>query len=113
MIAKFVGPRPPSQEMRRWLQTLNQELRGSMWEKGFFFLLGNDRDALSNALMLSPYKTKRGTCMFQSWIPGFNPDKPNNLAFPMWVTLGELPFEHHDQALRLVIVELIQQMKGK
>jgi len=39
--------------------------------------------------------------MFQSWIPGFNPDNPPNLAFPTWVALRRLPFEHHDQALAI------------
>lgn len=29
MIVKFVGPKPPLQAMTMWLQTLNQELRGS------------------------------------------------------------------------------------
>ena len=39
--------------------------------------------------------------MFQSWIPGFDPDNPSNLAFPTWVALRRLPFEHHDQAMAI------------
>ena len=69
--------------------------------KGYFFLEGKDRDALCNALMLSPYKTKWGTCMLQSWVPGLNPDNPSNLPFPTWIALRNLPFEHHDQAMSI------------
>lgn len=39
--------------------------------------------------------------MFQSWIPGFNPHNPSNLVFPTWVSLGNLPFEHFDQAYNI------------
>ena len=107
LIAKFVGMKPPLQAMRMWLKTLNQELRGSTLTlsrsvgKGFFFLSGEDTYALHNALMLSPFKSEWGTCLIQSWIPGFSPDNPNNLAFPTWVSLRNLPYEHHDQALEI------------
>lgn len=116
LIAKFVGPRPHPQDMRRWLQALNHEFRGCMLTscrnvgKGFFFLSGDDRDALNNALMLSSFKTKWGTCMFQSWVLGFNPDNPSNLAFPTWVTLRKLPYEHHDQAIG--IAEIFGEVIG-
>ena len=69
LIAKFLGPKPALQDMERWLQALNQELRGSLLSfcmnvgKGFLFLKGEDLDALHNALMLSPLKSKWGTCM--------------------------------------------------
>ena len=108
LIAKFLGPKPPPQDLERCLQSLNHEVGESHLSfcmnvgKGFFFLRGEDTDALHNALMLSPYKTKWGTCMIQSWVPGFNPDNPSNLAFPTWVALRRLPFEHHDQALAIV-----------
>ena len=107
LIGKVVGPKPTPQIMRLWLQSLNQELKGCTLSfcmnvgKGYFFLEGNDQDALCNALMLSPYKTKWGTCMLQSWVPGFNPDNPSNLPFPTWIALRNLPFEHHDQALSI------------
>ena len=116
LIAKFVGTKPPIQEMNPWLQTVNQALRGETLifcrnvGKGFFFLASEDSDALHNALMLSPFKSKWGTCMFQSWIPGFNPDNPRNLAFPTWVALRNLPFEHHDQAL--AIAESVGEVIG-
>ena len=69
LIAKFVGPKASSQDLERWLQGLNQKLGGSELSfcmnvgKGFFFLKGQGSDALSNAMMLSPYKSKWRTCM--------------------------------------------------
>ena len=104
LIAKFLGPKPPPQDLVKWITTLNQELRGSEVTfcmnvgKGFIFLKSEDSDAIHNALMLSPFKSKWGTCMLQSWVPGFNPENPSNLAFPTWVALRRLPFEHRDQA---------------
>ena len=72
LLAKFVGPKPPMQDMKLWVQTLHKELRGSTLllcrnvGKGFFFLLGYDKDALFNALMLSPFESQWGTFMIQS-----------------------------------------------
>ena len=115
-IAKFVGPKPTLQNMERWLQALNQKIGDSVLTfcmnvgKGYFFLKGEDSDALHRALMMSPYKSKWGTCLIQSWVPGFNPDNPSNLAFPTWVALRRLPFEHHDQAL--AIAETLGEVIG-
>ena len=78
--------------------------------KGYFFLKGEDSDALHRVLRMSPYKSKWGTCLIQSWVPGFNPDNPSNLAFPTWVALRRLPFEHHDQAL--AIAETLGEVIG-
>lgn len=105
LIGKFVGPKPPPQAMNLWIQALNRELRGSALSlcrnvrKGYFLLSGEDKDTLNNALMVSPFRSRWGTCMLQSWVPGFNPDNPNNLAFPTWVSLRNLPHEHQDQAI--------------
>ena len=64
LIAKFVGPKPPMQDLKLWIQALNKELRGKTLSicrnvgKGFFFfLLGDDKDVVLNALMLSPFKS--------------------------------------------------------
>ena len=116
LIAKFLGPKPTPQDLVKWLTALNQDLGGSEVTfcmnvgKGFFFLKSEDSDAIHNALMMSPFKSKWGTCMLQSWVPGFNPDNPSNLAFPTWVALRKLPFEHHDQAL--AIAETLGEVIG-
>ena len=62
---------------------------------------GDDRDALNNALLMLPFKSKWGTCLIQSWVPGFNLENPSNLAFPTWVSLRNMPFEHQDQAIEI------------
>ena len=67
----------------------------------FFILSGDDRDALNNALLMLPFKSKWGTCLIQSWVPGFNLENPSNLAFPTWVSLRNMPFEHQDQAIEI------------
>ena len=72
LIGKFVGPKPSPHAMKQWIQDLNCELRGSTLllcrniGKGFFFLSGEDKDTLNNALMVSPFRSKWGTCMLQS-----------------------------------------------
>lgn len=71
---------------------------------------GEDKDALNNALMLSPFMSKWGACMIQSWVRGFNPDNLSNLAFPTWVSLRKLPHEHQDQAL--YIAETLREVIG-
>ena len=78
LICKSVGPKPPPHAMRLWIQALNQELRGSTLSfcrnvgKGYFILSGDNEDALNNALMLTPFRSKWGTRIVQSWVPGFN-----------------------------------------
>lgn len=80
VIAKFVGHKPSLQGLEAWLQDLNLELTGSCLlvcrnvEKGYLLLLeSNEKDAIHNTIMLFPHKSKWGTCMLQSWVPGFNP----------------------------------------
>lgn len=103
LIAKCVGPKPDHQTMESWLQTLNQDLRRTTLTvrkkvgKGYFFLGGVERDALHNVLVLFPYNSTWGMCMIQSWVPGFNPKNPSNLAFPIGVSLQNLAYEHHDR----------------
>lgn len=103
LIAKFLGSKPNPHALEMWLKALNLDLKRKPLAfcrnvgKGYFLLASKERDAIQNALMLSPFKSKWGTCMLQSWIPGFNPENPNNLAFPTWVSLMQLPYEHLDQ----------------
>ena len=75
LIGKFVGPKPSPQAMKLWIQALNNEVRVNALSlcrnvgKGFFLLKGEDKDILNNALMVSPFRSKWGTCMLQSWVP--------------------------------------------
>lgn len=78
--------------------------------RGYFFLVGEEKEAENNALMLSPFKSQWGTCMLQSWVLGFNPENPRNLAFLTWVLLKNLPYEHFDQAYN--IAEFLGEIIG-
>ena len=48
--------------------------------------------------------------MIQSWVPSILLDNPSNLAFPTWVALRNLPFEHNDEAL--AIIETLREVVG-
>lgn len=78
LIAKFVGPKPTPHALEAMVETLHQDLNGCHLimcmnvGKGYFCHIGVGKETLHKALMLSPYKLKRGTCMLQSWIPWFN-----------------------------------------
>lgn len=57
LITKFVGPKPLIQHMKLWIQALNKELRGNsltLCRERIFFLSGDDKDVLYNALMCHP-----------------------------------------------------------
>ena len=107
LIGKFVGPKPNPHAMKLWIQTLNHEIGDNALSvcrnvgKSYFLIECKDKDALNNALMVSPFRSNWGTCMIQSWVPGFNPDNPNSLAFPTWISLRNLPHEHQDQAISI------------
>ena len=88
VIAKFVGPNDPqhndimvenSKSIVEGGGTLS--LYGSVG-KNLFFFSGENKDALDNRLMLSPFIPEWGTCMLQNWVLRFNPDNPNNLVSP-------------------------------
>lgn len=90
--------------MRAW-EVVRSRCVG-MWAKGFF-LEGSENDAIHNALMLSLFKSKWGTCMLQIWVLWLN---PNNLPFPTWVSFRNLSFEHRDQAY--AIIETLEEVIG-
>lgn len=80
------------------LQTLHQELKSNLLsfcrnvDEGYFLLSSNKNDMIQYELMLSPFKSKWEICMLQSWVPGFSPDNPSNLAFSTWISLPHYDF---------------------
>lgn len=108
VIAKFLGPKPTPQILEKWLETLNQAIGGCALTlnrnvgRGCLFIAGSEKETTHKAMRLSPFKSKLGTCMLQSWLLGFNPENPSNLAFPTWISLRNLSFEHFDQAKNIV-----------
>lgn len=37
-------------------------------------------------------------CIFQEWIQGFDPEEPEDLLIPTWITLRKLPREYRRSA---------------
>jgi hypothetical protein len=85
--------------MEPWLQTLIHEVEGAPYcfcrnvGMGYFSFSNNDKEVIHRVLMLSPFLTYGGICTLQSWIRAVNPRNPRNLAFSMWVSLKDLPYE--------------------
>lgn len=48
--------------------------------------------------------------MLQTWEQCFNPNNPSKLAFPTWVTLQNMPYEHNDHVY--AIVETLGEIVG-
>ena len=101
---KVCKSKTQSSRFRVLVQTLNHELRGYTltmcrnMDKGYSLLVSEENETLHHALMLSLFKSKWGTCILQSWVPSFNMDNPSTISFPTWVCLGNLTYEHHDEA---------------
>lgn len=62
-------------------------------ERGFFQVLSKQPAVTQKLLMLTPHRTRWGTCILQTWTPGFNAAKPVGLRIPTWVTLKGVPDE--------------------
>lgn len=83
--------------MPHWLHFLNEKLSPGFIEKsqhagrGFFYLTANSPETLKQLHMLTPLRSMWGTCIFQTWKAGFNPDKPNGLKIPTWIALRKFP----------------------
>lgn len=43
--------------------------------------------------MLTPFKSRWGTCVMQNWISNFDPSNPKGMLVPTWVTLRRVPYE--------------------
>jgi hypothetical protein len=64
----------------------------SHYEGREFFCLEVDCGATQKQLLtLIPICTKVGLGILQPWISWFNPDRPQELTVPTWITLRKLP----------------------
>lgn len=61
--------------------------------RGFFQILSKQQATTQKLVMLTPHRSRWGTCILQSWTSGFNARKPVGLCVPTWVTLKNVPFE--------------------
>ena len=77
VIAFFIGGKPPEHLMYEWLEKLKEQVQGPLARgrnlgRGFFILKAGD--VVKNLLLLTPYRSKFGLCVFQRWIPDFDPN---------------------------------------
>jgi hypothetical protein len=65
---------------------------------GFCYILLDSELTTRKVLALTPHKFSVETALFQSWIPGFDPRKPEGLHIPVWITLHLLPLQFMEYA---------------
>lgn len=56
---------------------------------------------LQKLLMLTPFRSKWGTCVMQNWIANFDPGNPRGMLVPTWVTLRRVPDEFQGVARQI------------
>lgn len=50
---------------------------------------------------MTPHRSRWGTCILQTWTPGFNSSKPSGLRVSTWVTLKNVPEEMQGVAIEI------------
>jgi hypothetical protein len=98
IVAYFVGGQQSPAALTQWVIVLQKQVGdwvgiGRSLGRGFFQLLSRQPAVTQKILMLTPYKSRWGTCIFQTWMPGFNASRPVGLKVPTWVTLKGVPGE--------------------
>jgi hypothetical protein len=108
-IVCFIGGSPPMAAIPQWIKQLQNEIKSSLsfgWPlgKGFFTVKAMEQDAVRRLMLLSPFRSSAGLCIFQRWVPDFDPNadrgihKGNRradfgLKIPTWITLSNLQDE--------------------
>ncbi|KAG0593967.1 hypothetical protein M758_UG036100 [Ceratodon purpureus] len=92
IIASFLGKRIPPHAIADWISLINQKLgfqgvgfRMDMG-RGFFFLSTANVQVLRKVLSFTPHITPWGSCIYQEWVAGFDPDAPSGLKIPSWLS---------------------------
>jgi hypothetical protein len=98
IMAYFVGGRQRAQVVTQWIATLQAEVGAWMGVgrdlgRGFFQVYIKSLATTQKILMLTPHRSKWGTCILQSWASNFNSSQPTGLKVPTWITLKDVPGE--------------------
>jgi hypothetical protein len=110
VIAFFIGGRPPESRMQGWLDKLKDQVQGPLVRgrslgRGFFIIKADDQEVVKNLLLLTPFRSEQGLCVFQRWSPNFDPEdklgrestgsRKGNQGFkiPTWITLRNVRVE--------------------
>jgi hypothetical protein len=100
VIASFVRKKIPHHNLADWIQSINRKLDQNVvsfkidMERGFLFLSTANAIVTKHLLSLTPHTTPWGTCIYQEWIPNFDPDYPTSMKIPTWLSLVKLPHEY-------------------
>jgi len=70
--------------------------------RGFFLILSKQQATIQKLLMLTPHRSRWGTCILQKWTSGFKAHKPSRLRIPTWVILKDLLEEFLNVASEIV-----------
>jgi hypothetical protein len=86
------GGKQPSHVVSQWLTTLQIEVGawiglGKELGYDFFKMYTTSLVVTQKLLMLTLHRSKWGTCILQTWIPNFNPNRSTGLKVPTWITL--------------------------
>jgi hypothetical protein len=90
--------------MSGWMEKLKEQaqglvVRGRNLGKGFFLLKADCQEVVRNILLLTPFRSRFGLCVFQRWVPDFDPSndfggtakgakkETQSLIIPTWITL--------------------------
>ena len=107
-IAFFLGGRPPEAQLYQCFGYLQAQVNGSIilgrnLGRSFFLLESDSPSTIQNLLLLTPYRSTVGICIFQWWMAGFdlNADRgvtsaegrKAGMKIPTWVTLRHVPNE--------------------
>jgi hypothetical protein len=104
VIAFFIGRRPLESQMQGWLETLKVQVQGPLVRgrnigRGFFIIKADDHEVVKNLLLLTPFQSNQGLCVFQRWSPNFDPEDElggasrgprgghQGFKIPTWITL--------------------------
>jgi hypothetical protein len=98
IMAYFVGGMQRSQAVAQWVASLQAEVGawvgiGRDLGRGFFQIYTKSFITTRKILMLTPHRSRWGTCLLQSWMSNFTSSKPTGLKVPTWITLKEVPGE--------------------
>jgi hypothetical protein len=100
IIASFVGKKIPQHNLADWIQSINRRVGQNSVSfkvdmgRGFLFLTTANANVTRQVLSLTPHSTPWETCVYQEWIPNFDPDFPTGMKIPTWISLVKLPHEY-------------------
>jgi hypothetical protein len=130
VIASFVGGKPLEPSLAPWLPHLQQQVQevvliGQNLGRRYLVLITKLVEIVRALLLLIPYRSPQGLCIFQPWIPGFDSEAERGIAndrsgavsgmrIPIRLTLRNLKGEFRGIAKQIVegLGEFVSEDQG-